>query len=191
MAEEHGKGIALVILGIVAIIAIVGLVLLFTGARKTATGDFTAPSVKTYGGAINSEEQDPYGRRTLAGAAGQLYGSSGVQAGGQCYGDACKERVVTSSDYTTFNRALPQIPAKASCTFMAEQSGLPQLSEPASSNEAQVYAAQGRQCVAVDDLASVADQTGSGYGRVPDALDYAKSIGVAYCCEAPGLSGTV
>ena len=46
MAEESsGKGIALVILGIVAIIAIVGLVLLFTGAKK-ATGEFAVPSVK-------------------------------------------------------------------------------------------------------------------------------------------------
>ncbi len=43
MANEH-KGVALVILGIVAVIAIVGLVLLFTG--KTATGN------GVYGGAL-------------------------------------------------------------------------------------------------------------------------------------------
>lgn len=46
MAEE-GKGIALTILGIVAVIAIVGLVLLFTGAR---TGQYAAPGTKIYGG---------------------------------------------------------------------------------------------------------------------------------------------
>jgi hypothetical protein len=39
MAEEGGKGISLVILGIVAILAIIGLVLLFRGP---ATGAFSA-----------------------------------------------------------------------------------------------------------------------------------------------------
>ncbi len=48
MAEEH-KGIALVILGIVAILAIVGLVLLFTQS-KSATGQ------GIYGGAIKGIE---------------------------------------------------------------------------------------------------------------------------------------
>lgn len=49
MADEH-KGIALVILGIVAVIAIVGLVLLFTGAKQAneATGE------GIYGGAIKN-----------------------------------------------------------------------------------------------------------------------------------------
>ena len=61
MAEESGKGIALVILGIVAIIAIVGLVLLFTGARKAAVGEFAVPGVKEYGGAIRGV-YDPYSR---------------------------------------------------------------------------------------------------------------------------------
>ena len=60
VAEESGKGIALVILGIVAIIAIVGLVLLFTGARKAA-GEFAVPAVKEYGGAIRGV-YDPYAR---------------------------------------------------------------------------------------------------------------------------------
>jgi len=48
MANEH-KGIALVILGIVAVIAIVGLVLLFTGVKQ-ATGN------GIYGGAIKQIE---------------------------------------------------------------------------------------------------------------------------------------
>jgi len=37
MADE-GKGVALTILGVVAIVAIIGLVLLFSGAKKGATG---------------------------------------------------------------------------------------------------------------------------------------------------------
>jgi hypothetical protein len=46
MAEE-GKGVALAILGIVAVIAVVGLVLLFKGA----TGKFVQPGIaKVYGG---------------------------------------------------------------------------------------------------------------------------------------------
>jgi len=61
VAEESGKGIALVILGIVAIIAIVGLVLLFTGAKKAAVGEFAVPGAKEYGGAIRGV-YDPYSR---------------------------------------------------------------------------------------------------------------------------------
>ena len=61
MAEQNSKGIALVILGIVAIIAIVGLVLLFTGAGKAATGEFYVPVAKEYGGAIRGLA-DPYSR---------------------------------------------------------------------------------------------------------------------------------
>ncbi|MEM4242425.1 MAG: hypothetical protein QXM31_00820 [Candidatus Woesearchaeota archaeon] len=48
MAEE-GKGVALAILGIVAVIAVVGLILLFTGA----TGDYAAFGVpKLYPGKV-------------------------------------------------------------------------------------------------------------------------------------------
>lgn len=60
MAEQNSKGIALVILGIVAIIAIVGLVLLFTGAKKS-TGEFVVPVAKEYGGAIKGVAS-PYDR---------------------------------------------------------------------------------------------------------------------------------
>ena len=54
MAEE-GKGVALAILGIVAVIAVVGLILLFTGA----TAKVSAPFEKTYGG-VNRYEEYPY-----------------------------------------------------------------------------------------------------------------------------------
>src|SRR5574342_1087016 len=40
MEEEH-RGIALVILGIIAVIAVIGLVLMFSGANKSAGGVFT------------------------------------------------------------------------------------------------------------------------------------------------------
>lgn len=66
MAEESGKGIALVILGIVAIIALVGLVLMFTG--NGATGEFAVPGAKAYGGAIKGVA-DPYSH-AFAGRAG-------------------------------------------------------------------------------------------------------------------------
>lgn len=65
MAEES-KGIALAILGVVAVIAIVGLVLLFAGAK---TGDIALPSMnKVYGGAIEGVAL-PYGEgRAISGA---------------------------------------------------------------------------------------------------------------------------
>ncbi len=56
MAEE-GKGLALAILGIVAVIAIVGLVLLFTSAK--ATGKVTAaPNVGDWGRMSTSANTD-------------------------------------------------------------------------------------------------------------------------------------
>lgn len=65
MAEES-KGIALAILGVVAVIAIVGLVLLFAGAN---TGDVALPQYnKVYGGAIKGVAL-PYGEgRAISGA---------------------------------------------------------------------------------------------------------------------------
>jgi len=197
VAEEHGKGVALVILGIVAIIAIVGLVLLFTGARKAATGDFVAPSVKAYGGAILDESAvERSARAGYAGSASQFYargiGSAGVGAGGQCYGDSCTPEQVISSQNTLYNDEQRNNPASWTCTTMARLSGLPQLSEPSSAQEAQNGMQMGRQCVAIQDLVSVANQVDeNSYGTTRDAVEYAKSLGVSHCCEAPGLSGTV
>ncbi|MBW2969305.1 hypothetical protein KY314_04295 [Candidatus Woesearchaeota archaeon] len=66
MAEES-KGIALAILGVVAVIAIVGLVLLFAGAKNT--GDVALPQFnKVYGGATKGVAL-PYGEgRAISGA---------------------------------------------------------------------------------------------------------------------------
>ncbi|RLE47431.1 hypothetical protein DRJ25_02410 [Candidatus Woesearchaeota archaeon] len=66
--NESGRAIALVILGIVAVIAIVGLVLLFTGAKKAAVGEFALPAPKSYGGAIK-QVQFPYSREFVGKAA--------------------------------------------------------------------------------------------------------------------------
>jgi len=47
MAEDEGKGVALVILGIVAIVAIIGLVMLFSAGKRASTGSlFVEPAGK-------------------------------------------------------------------------------------------------------------------------------------------------
>jgi len=46
MEEEH-RGIALVILGIIAVIAVIGLVLMFSGAQKSAGAVFTNVAIQT------------------------------------------------------------------------------------------------------------------------------------------------
>ncbi|MEM3154992.1 MAG: hypothetical protein QW165_05535 [Candidatus Woesearchaeota archaeon] len=139
MAEESGKGIALVILGIVAIIAIVGLVLLFTGARKAAVGEFAVPAAKEYGGAIRGI-YDPYSRAfsgrayefpsgealpmssqssydqtgTFSGL-GQTPGGEGLQkvadvVTGECYNGVCGT-VKTVSQKISYSRNRAQIPS--------------------------------------------------------------------------------
>lgn len=61
MADE-GKGVALAILGVVAVIAVVGLVLLFSGA----TAKVSLPS-KVYGGALEGKEFPYLMSRTTGG----------------------------------------------------------------------------------------------------------------------------
>lgn len=59
MAEHH-KGIAMIILGIVAIIAVVGLVLLFT-TGNASTGSYIAAGPKVYGGDARADRNEfPY-----------------------------------------------------------------------------------------------------------------------------------
>ena len=202
MAEESGKGVALVILGIVAIIAIVGLVLLFTGARKAATGDFALPAAKEYGGAIRGV-MDPYSRafsgRAMDYPSGQTEafsaeypGSGGVQVGGDSYGNTNVPRGEQYDTAITYNRGMTEIPSKAACQFMAERSNKPEFSEPADAQEVNSYTQQGRQCMKVTDLESEADQVApDAYGRTREVVQYAQSIGVIACCQAPTLKGTV
>jgi hypothetical protein len=105
MAEE-GKGIALAILGIVAVIAVVGLVLLFTGATgKFAGGGTMDPKLYTrQSNALVADVEDPYygfeyetyageslnrqgtGKYTSAGGAwdpGNVHGESPYDASGE------------------------------------------------------------------------------------------------------------
>ncbi len=144
MAEESGKGIALVILGIVAIIAIVGLVLLFTGARKAAVGEFAVPAAKEYGGAIRgvfdpisrsfsgrakefpSGEADPYSSASsydqtgTFSSYGQTPGGEGLQkvadvVTGECFNGVCGT-VKTVGQKISYNRNRAQIPSiQVSC----------------------------------------------------------------------------
>ena len=69
MAEAN-KGIALTILGVVAVIAIVGLVLLFTGA---GTGKYTVQASNVYGGAMKEVPYPYLMDRKEAGAYGDQY----------------------------------------------------------------------------------------------------------------------
>jgi len=201
VAEESGKGVALVILGIVAIIAIVGLVLLFTGARKS-TGEFAVPAAKEYGGAIRGV-MDPYSRAFSGRAneypsgnveafSGQWQGRAGVMAGGESYGDTHEPRAEQYDYRVTYNRDLAEIPSKAACQFMGERSNKPQYSEPSSVQQAQSYMTMGRSCMKVEDLASEADRVQpDAYGRTREVLEYVQSIGVSHCCTSASLGGTV
>jgi hypothetical protein len=139
VAEESGKGIALVILGIVAIIAIVGLVLLFTGARKAAVGEFAVPGAKEYGGAIRgifdptsraftgrslefpSGEATPYSSASSYDQSGAMSGLGQTPAGegiqkvadvvtGECYDGVCGTSKTVSQKHS-YNRNRAQIPS--------------------------------------------------------------------------------
>jgi hypothetical protein len=129
VAEQNSKGIALVILGIVAIIAIVGLVLLFTGAKKAATGEFYVPTAKEYGGAVRGLS-DPYSRAFVgrsvefpSGVSGEYMDKQGTYSGlgreqqkvaNTVTGE--KGTVKTVSTPISYNRNLAQIPSmQTSC----------------------------------------------------------------------------
>jgi hypothetical protein len=126
VAEETGKGIALVILGIVAIIAIVGLVLLFTGAKKAA-GEFAVPAAREYGGAIKGVSY-PYAR-AFPGRAVEvpayyedISGLSNEKKGGTVatYGESAKYKAVSSE--ISANRGAAEIPShqSAACQLAEE-----------------------------------------------------------------------
>lgn len=67
MEEEH-RGIALVILGIIAIIAVIGLVLMFTGANRGAGAIFTSATGEGYICPISTAVGQPQWLPILAGA---------------------------------------------------------------------------------------------------------------------------
>jgi hypothetical protein len=140
VAEESGKGIALVILGIVAVIAIVGLVLLFTGARKSV-GQFAVPAAKEYGGSIRGVF-DPYSR-AFSGRAGERaqqadiaagreapftaawQGSGGTQVGGETYGSYGGNKLVQTGTRAAYSDDVTNIDASRKCSMLSELSGFP------------------------------------------------------------------
>ncbi len=203
MAEESSKGVALVILGIVAVIAIVGLVLLFTGAKK-ATGEFAVPGAKEYGGSIRGVN-DPYSRAFTGRAldypsdmVGNYAGQGNVpnKVAEAVYGESPYKKTVQSSDSTTFNRQWEEIPSVVACQWLDFLTGNRGFGTAASVQEATSYMAQGRSCADMDTLNAVDLQVEAGnYGlsaeNVAKMVSEAQADGAAYCCQNPGLTGTV
>lgn len=106
MAEESGRGVALAILGIVAVIAIVGLVLLFSGAKKTA--QVSAGLDKVYGGALKDVEYPYLEGRTIGGGAATTPEGVRIAEEEKAYADGVP--------YRTFNRVPDMIPTpQTSC----------------------------------------------------------------------------
>ncbi len=213
MAEESGKGIALVILGIVAVIAIVGLVLLFTGARKAAVGEFAVPAAKEYGGAIRGI-YDPYARafpgRSYEFPAGTAepysyessYDKSGVYSGlGKIqqkvapvvYGETGTPKTV--SQKLSYNRNDAEIPSiQVTCEGIVlanEDPSDDNLKQPESYNQAlsrfgNNYGSVCRDIPTIlNTLYVVPDY---GLDDIKEAFD---SSGVALCCPSSGATGLV
>ena len=100
MAEESGRGVALAILGIVAVIAIVGLVLLFSGAKKTA--QVATGLDKVYGGALKGVEYPYLESRTVRGGVAATPEGVPVSDEQKAYSEGVP--------YRTFSRVVDQIP---------------------------------------------------------------------------------
>ena len=198
MAEQNSKGIALVILGIVAIIAIVGLVLLFTGARKAATGEFYVPTAKEYGGAVRGLA-DPYSRafvgRAYTGVGNpDKYGQhdidnpySGLGEGMQkvadvVYGETGTEKTVDSA--LSYNRNLAQIPSlQTSCNglmyILSFELGHPEYAGEWVDLSAQQATGWQGEVIPVADVFQIAYQT--PYYGLDDVLEPFKGMGHLYC----------
>ncbi len=179
MTNESGRAISLVILGIVAVIAIVGLVLLFTGAKNAAVGEFAVPAAKVYGGAIQ-EIWNPYSRQ-FAGKAVELgendyySGVVGEYSSGSYpqYQDIGKEGSVLGTSgqpEATYHNAINQIATilGGSCGILTRSGMFPYGEYPVESSwqQAQAAMANGLQCVTHirdmnGDVASVAYLNGN------------------------------
>jgi len=213
VAEESGKGIALVILGIVAIIAIVGLVLLFTGARKAAVGEFAVPAAREYGGAIRGV-YDPYSRafsgRSIAYPSGRDYpsgaveplsgqwpGSAGTMVGGQSIGGTNDPRSVQYQERVTANRGDVAWPASEECEALSlYTTGSRRFGTATSQQEAAAFKSVGRECIDTNTATGInpsvlMNQQGlSQYGvsTIMKNLDV-MADGAYQCCENAGLTG--
>lgn len=125
MAEE-GRGVALAILGVVAVIAVVGLVLLFAGRT---TGKVSAPFAKTYTRSSTSPEEFPYPYLTDRTAGGfPLAGRAGVR--GYPDGDGyAKQQDIPSFGTTvaqgreSYQRQPEHIPSVQTCAVGTGESG--------------------------------------------------------------------
>lgn len=137
MAEE-GRGVALAILGIVAVIAVVGLVLLFTGAtgrfvQPTAAKLYTRQSIlekqgaypdyvwETYGG--ETEQRVAVGDRTAGGGNwGAVYGEADWQAARESGENAGPD--IPGAQAPTYKRAPSHITSddNSPCGFCPEGS---------------------------------------------------------------------
>ena len=171
MTNESGKAISLVILGIVAVIAIVGLVLLFTGAKNAAVGEFAVPAAKVYGGAIR-EVWNPYSRQ-FAGKAGEMYDSEvvGEYSAGRFPQDVGEAAVLgTAIPEASYGRSDEKVSTilGGSCGILTRNSMFPYGEFPveASWQQAQAAMANGLQCATHirdmnGDIASVAYLNGN------------------------------
>jgi hypothetical protein len=169
--KESGRAIALVILGIVAVIAIVGLVLLFTGAKKTATGEFYVPEAKVYGGAIR-DVQFPYSRAFAGKAVEYPSGATGEYGSGAYpLGDSQEASVLGTTDlpYSTYKRGDNQIATLVggSCSILTRG----EYPVESSWNQAQAAMSKGLTCIFyIEDM----------YGEVAP-VNYVN--GNAGCCQ--------
>ena len=154
--NESGRAIALVILGIVAVIAIVGLVLLFTGAKKAAVGEFAVPAPKLYGGAIR-EVQFPYSREFVGKAVGvneYESGAVGVYSAGTWPPEEVGEGSVigtTELPFSTYKREDAQISTlmRGNCAILTRN----EYPVESSWNYAQAAMAKGLKCVSqIEDM---------------------------------------
>jgi len=84
MEEEH-RGIALVILGIIAIIAVIGLVLMFSGAKKSTGAIFTSATDGTYVCPVDTDVGQPQWFPVLAGPyENERFLQQWINAGYEC-----------------------------------------------------------------------------------------------------------
>ena len=205
MAEESGKGIALVILGIVAIIAIVGLVLLFTGARKAAVGEFAVPAVKEYGGAIRGVA-DPESRAFAGrsyefpsgatGETGEIFSGHGGPGYYQPiaatqYGENVTARAVSGQTNLVYNRQLEEIPSYRACAWLSILNGV-DLPVSLSYQESLAWNSLGRTAMSMQQLTAgdwtvKVDQYGLDRDAVINDITTAIQDGAWGCGERPGF----
>jgi len=205
VAEESGKGIALVILGIVAIIAIVGLVLLFTGARKAAVGEFAVPAAKEYGGAIRGvydpesrafsgrSYEFPSGRTGATGERFSGFGGSGYYQpiANVQYGESVARRAVSGQDNLVHNEQLEEIPSYVACTWLSLLNGV-DLPVSLDYNEHLAWQSLNRQTMSMQQLTAgdwitKTDQYGLSRDDVINDVTEAIQDGAWGCGQRPGF----